>query len=60
MTSIERQRAIYGLSTLRQLKAELASMPVNQLKKYPKETSWIPWEIEKWDTILGKEVNIHG
>ena len=58
MTNIERQRAEYGLRTLRRLKYELEnSADGNQFKKYPFDIGgpgWIIKEIERQEAELNK------
>ena len=51
MTAIERERAEYGLKTLKHLHDQLKE----QFKKYPQTLSWIKWEIEKQETLLGNK-----
>jgi hypothetical protein len=52
MTPLERERAEYGLKTLKQLHDQLKNMPSDQFKKYPHELSWIKWEIEREETFI--------
>ena len=57
MTSLERERAEYGLRTLNHLKQQLEHSPCgNQFEKYPFEIgglSWIAREIKREETLLG-------
>ena len=56
MTPLERERAEYGLRTLKHLKQELERSPCgNQFEKYPFEIgglSWITREIKREETLL--------
>jgi len=57
LTPLERERAEYGLRTLRHLKQELEHSPCgNQFEKYPFDIgglSWITREIKREETLLG-------
>src|SRR5215471_12800514 len=57
LTPSERERAEYGLRTLKQLKQELKHSPCgNQFEKYPFDIgglSWITREIKREETLLG-------
>jgi len=57
LTPLERERAEYGLRTLKHLKQELERSPCgNQFEKYPFEIgglSWIAREIKREETVLG-------
>lgn len=53
MEHVERQRAEYGLETLRQLRSELEN--INQFAKYPFDVggpSWIDREIQREEKLL--------
>jgi hypothetical protein len=56
LTPLERERAEYGLRTLKHLKQELERSPCgNQFEKYPFDIgglSWIPKEIKREETLL--------
>ena len=56
MTPLERERAEYGLRTLKYLKQELERSPCgNQFEKYPFDIgglSWITREIKREETLL--------
>lgn len=56
---IERERTIYGLRTLKQLRDELENSPCgNQFEKYPFDIggpSWIAREIERAEKLLREE-----
>jgi hypothetical protein len=58
LTPLERERAEYGLRTLRHLKQELEHSPCgNQFEKYPFDIgglSWISREIKRAETLLGQ------
>ena len=60
MTLLERERAEYGLRTLRHLKQELEHSPCgNQFEKYPFDIgglSWISREIKRAETLLGESL----
>jgi hypothetical protein len=62
LTPLERERAEYGLYTLKQLHDQLKNMPGDQFKKYPRELSWIKWEIEREEnmevTVLREYLNV--
>ena len=57
LTPLERERAEYGLRTLKHLKQELERSPCgNQFEKYPFDIgglSWITREIKREETLLG-------
>ena len=57
LTPLERERAEYGLRTLKHLKQELEHSPCgNQFEKYPFDIgglSWITREIKREETLLG-------
>jgi len=57
LTPLERERAEYGLRTLKHLKQELEHSPSgNQFEKYPFEIgglSWITREIKREEAVLG-------
>ena len=57
MTLLERERAEYGLRTLKHLKQDLEHSPCgNQFEKYPFDIgglSWITREIKREETLLG-------
>ena len=57
LNPLERERAEYGLRTLRHLKQELEHSPCgNQFEKYPFDIgglSWIAREIKREETLLG-------
>ena len=57
LTPLERERAEYGLRTLKHLKQELEHSPCgNQFEKYPFNIgglSWITREIKREETLLG-------
>ena len=60
LTRLERERAEYGLRTLKQLKQELEHSPCgNQFEKYPFDIgglSWISREIKRVETLLGDKL----
>ena len=60
LTPVERERAEYGLRTLKQLKQELEHSPCgNQFEKYPFDIgalSWISREIKRAETVLGESL----
>ena len=60
LTPSERERAEYGLRTLKQLKQELKHSPCgNQFEKYPFEIgglSWITREIKREEALLGDKL----
>ena len=60
MTPLERERAEYGLRTLKHLKQELECSPCgNQFEKYPFEIggpSWITREIKREEALLGDKL----
>ena len=52
MSPLERERADYGLRTLRQLKDELEhSSCGNQFEKYPFGLNWITREIKREEAL---------
>ena len=57
LNPLERERAEYGLRTLKHLKQELEHSPCgNQFEKYPFDIgglSWITREIKREETLLG-------
>ena len=60
LTPLERERAEYGLRTLKHLKQELEHSPCgNQFEKYPFDIgglSWITREIKREETLLGNRL----
>jgi len=60
LTPLERERAEYGLRTLKHLKQELEHSPCgNQFEKYPFDIgglSWISREIKRAETLLGESL----
>ncbi len=47
MTELE-----YQLDCLYRLRDQLRDMPRDQFREYPKQTSWIKWQIEKLETDI--------